>query len=281
MPLNFQRTYDLLYDFQFAELFIEELGWLQPSRKKAVPLKIEEKSYRYQGIAEAAGVVIFEVAAADGKIPEGKQRTAIHKEITDKIAENLLIFVDKERTRSLWYWVKREGSKRNIREHLYVKGQPGDLFLSKLGGLVIDITDLKHGEPSVVEIAQKLQHGFDVERVTKKFYQEYQEQHYQFIEFVQGIENEVDRRWYTSVILNRLMFVYFLQRQGFINNRDLDYLQNKLAQSKQRGEDYFYSEFLQALFFEGFAKPEAERAPEVEALIGRVKYLNGGLFVKH
>jgi len=281
MPLNFQRTYDLLDNFQFAELFIEQLGWFQPSRKKAVPLKIEKKSYRYQGIAEAAGVVIIEVAAENGKIPEGKQRTAIHKEITDKIAENLLIFVDKERTRSLWYWVKREDSKRNIQNHLYVKGQPGNLFLSKLGGLVIDITDLKCGEPSVIEIAQKLQSGFNVERVTKKFYQEFQEQHDQFLEFVQGIENEVDRRWYTSVILNRLMFVYFLQRQGFINNRDLDYLQNKLAESKQRGEDYFYSEFLQALFFEGFAKPETERAPEVEALIGRVKYLNGGLFFKH
>ncbi|MGB7441722.1 MAG: RNA-binding domain-containing protein, partial [Coleofasciculaceae cyanobacterium] len=208
-------------------------------------------------------------------------RTAIHKEITEKIAENLLIFVDKERTRSLWYWVKRENTKRYVRDHLYVKGQPGDLFLSKLGGLVIDITDLEHGEPSVVEIAQKLQSGFDVERVTKKFYKEFQEQHYEFLKFVRGIENEVDRRWYTSVILNRLMFVYFLQRKGFINNRDLDYLQNKLVESKQRGDDCFYSEFLQTLFFEGFAEPEAKRTPEVEALIGRVKYLNGGLFLKH
>jgi hypothetical protein len=70
--------------------------------------------------------------------------------------------------------------------HLYVKGQPGDLFLSKLGSLVIDIADLEVSEPSVVEIAQKLQSGFDVERVTKKFYKEFQEQHYDFLQFVQG-----------------------------------------------------------------------------------------------
>jgi hypothetical protein len=50
--------------------------------------------------------------------------------------------------------------------HLYVKGHPGDLFLSKLGSLVIDIADLENGEPSVVEIAKKLQSGFDVERIT-------------------------------------------------------------------------------------------------------------------
>ena len=277
MPLNFKRTRDLLDEFNFGELFIDVLGWFQPSTRKALPLEIEDKTYHYKRIAQASGVVVFEVLADDGKIPEAKQRTAIHKEITEKIAENLLIFVDKERTRSLWYWVKREDSKRYIRDHLHVKGQPGDLFLSKLGGLVIDITDLEHGEPSVVEIAQKLQSGFDIERVTKKFYKEFQEQHYEFLKFVGGIENEVDRRWYTSVILNRLMFVYFLQRKGFINNRDLDYLQNKFNESKQRGDDCFYREFLQTLFFEGFAKPEAERNPEIEALIGRVKYLNGGL----
>ena len=281
MPLNFQRTRDLLYEFNFGELFIDVLGWSQPSTKKAVPLEIEDKTYQYQRIAEASGVVVFEVTAKDGKIPEAKQRTAIHKEVTERIAENLLIFVDEERTRSLWYWVKREGTKRYFRDHLYVKGQPGDLFLSKLGSLVIDIADLEVSEPSVIEIAQKLQSGFDIERVTKKFYKEFQEQHYDFLQFVVGIDSEVDRRWYTSVILNRLMFVYFLQRKGFINNKDLDYLQNKLKQSQQRGENRFFSEFLQTLFFEGFAKPEAERGDEVEELVGRVKYLNGGLFLKH
>lgn len=281
MALDFSRTRDLLYDFDFGELFIDVLGWSQPSTKKALSLEIEEKSYQYKRIAEASGVVVFEVMAEDGKIPEAKERSAVHKEITERIAENLLIFVDKERTRSLWYWVKREGTKRYFRDHLYVKGQPGDLFLGKLGSLVIDIADLEVSEPSVVEIAQKLQSGFDVERVTKKFYKEFQEEHQVFLQFIRGIENEVDRRWYTSVILNRLMFVYFLQRKGFIDNGDLDYLQNKLKQSQQRGEDCFFREFLQTLFFEGFAKPEAERKPEAQALIGRVKYLNGGLFLKH
>lgn len=281
MLLNFQRTRDLLSNFQFSNLFIEELGWSKPSRQKAVTLKFDNKTYQYQKIAELSGVAIFEVTAADGNIPEAKVRVAIHQEITKLIAENLLIFVTQERTRSLWYWVKREGSKTFVRDHLYVKGQPGDLFLSKLGSLVIDITELEHGEPTVVEIAYKLQRGFDVEPVTKKFYKEFQEQHQKFLLFVKGIDNEIDRRWYTSVILNRLMFVYFLQRKGFIDNKDLNYLQNKLEQSKQKAENHFYDEFLKALFFESFAKPEFERDLSVQKLVGKVKYLNGGLFLKH
>ena len=35
----------------------------------------------------------------------------------------------------------------------------------------------------------------------------------EFIELIEGIENDKDRRWYASVLLNRLMFVYFLQRK--------------------------------------------------------------------
>lgn len=281
MLLNFQRTRDLLHNFQFKDLFIEELGWSQPSRRKAVLLEIENKTYQYQRIAEISGVSVFEVTAADGTIPEAKVRVAIHKEITSLIAENLLIFIDSKRTRSLWYWVKREGNKSYVRDHLYVKGQPGDLFLSKLGSLVIDIIELENGEPSVVEIAYKLQHGFDVEPVTKKFYKEFEKLHLQFLPLVLGIDHEADRRWYTSVILNRMMFVYFLQRKGFIDNGDLNYLQNKLEESKQRGENLFYKELLQALFFESFAKPETDRDPSVQVLVGNVKYLNGGLFLTH
>ncbi|MDZ8078952.1 MAG: DNA methyltransferase [Nostoc sp. DcaGUA01] len=281
MSLNFQRTRDLLNNFQFSDLFIEELGWSKPSRQKPVSLKLENNTYQYQKIAELSGVAIFEVTAADGNIPEAKVRNAIHQEVTKLINENLLIFITEERTRSLWYWVKREGSKSYVRDHLYVKGQPGDLFLSKLGSLVIDITELEHSEPTVVEIAYKLQRGFDVEPVTKKFYKEFQEQHQKFLLFVKGIDNETDRRWYTSVILNRLMFVYFLQRKGFIDNKDLNYLQNKLEQSKQKAENHFYNEFLKALFFESFAKPEIERDSSVQELVGKVKYLNGGLFLKH
>jgi hypothetical protein len=281
MSLDFKRTRDLLDKFNFGDLFIEVLGWSQPSTKKTVPFEVEDKTYYYKRIAEISGVVVFEITTDDGKIPEAKQRTAIHKEITERIAENLIIFVDKERTRSLWYWVKREEQKCYFRDHLYIKGQPGDLFLSKLGSLVIDIADLENGEPSVVAIAKKLQDGFDIERITKKFYREFQEQHLEFLKFVQGIDSEVDCRWYTSVILNRLMFVYFLQRKGFIDHKDLDYLQNKLKQSRQRGENRFFSDFLQALFFEGFATPEDERDLTVKELIGQVKYLNGGLFLKH
>ncbi|WP_207087794.1 Eco57I restriction-modification methylase domain-containing protein, partial [Phormidium pseudopriestleyi] len=225
------------------------------------------------------GVGVFEVSAEDGEIPNGTKRLAIYKEIADLVRENLLIFIDKNRTQCVWYWVKREGTKLYPRDHVYVKSEPCDLLLSKVSALYVSLDELE--SLSVIDVAQRLQAGLDIERVTKKFFEDFKQQHIEFLGAIRGIEKEGDRRWYTSVLFNRLMFVYFLQRKGFIDGGKTLYLQDKLEESKQRGPDLFYREFLPALFFEGFAKPLDQRSPAVMALIGDIKYLNGGLFLSH
>ena len=87
-------------------------------------------------------------------------------------------------------------------------------------------------------------------------------------------------RWYVSVMLNRLMFIYFIQKKDFLNG-DPDYLRTKLTESKVEGNDRYYTDFLCPLFFEGFAKPESERRGEMRRLLGKVPYLNGGIFQRH
>ena len=94
------------------------------------------------------------------------------------------------------------------------------------------------------------------------------------------MKSDADREWYASVLLNRLMFIYFLQKRGFIQGNSR-YLDDKLDESQARGPDRYYSEFLDALFFEGFAKPEHERSAQAKALLGPIPYLNGGLFIRH
>jgi hypothetical protein len=281
MTIDFQQTRELLQEFQFNDLFIQQMGWSFPPTEKAVLMEIDGQIYYRQMIAELSGVVVFEITAADGQIPNATTRQAIYKEIAELVRENLLIFLDGNRTQSLWYWVKREGTKIYPRDHVSIKREPCDLLLSKISALEVDLTELEAGAPSVIDIAQRLQTGFDVERVTKRFFEDFKQQHVEFLKVIRGIDNETDRRWYTSVILNRLMFVYFLQRKGFLDNGKTLYLQQKLKESQQRGTDLFYREFLQALFFEGFGKPEDERSDNTNTLIGDVKYLNGGLFLKH
>lgn len=280
--LNVNRTRDLLQDFDFQTLFIEELGWEKP-RSAAVTLwNAAGRELQGREIASLAGVTVIELIAADGEIPDSKARLAAWREVAKVHHENLLIFLDTKRTQSLWYWVKRgEKGKVHARDHYFFQGQPGDLFLSKLASLVVDVADFdEEGRASVADIAQRLKRALDVERVTKRFYNEFKEEHDRFLEQIEGITDERERRWYTSVLLNRLMFVYFLQKKRFLDKEDLDYLRNKLTASQALGPDRFYG-FLKTLFFEGFAKPADERAPEIRRLLGDIRYLNGGLFLPH
>ena len=280
--LNVVRTRDLLQGFDFKTLFSDELGWSRPTLRKPVAFQAADQDFQRVQVAELSGVVVFEVISPEVRIPDAKARAAVHKEVAKHHYENLLIFIDAQRTQSLWYWVKREAGKSYPREHWYFKGQPGDLFLSKLSSMVVEISELDEtGAVPVIEVATRLKKALDIEQVTKKFYVEFQQEHLAFLELIEGIDDERDRRWYASIMLNRLMFIYFLQKKEFINDRDADYLQNKLAESKTRGPDRYYSEFLKLLFFEGFAKPEDQRSEQARALLGKIKYLNGGLFLPH
>jgi hypothetical protein len=284
MPIQFERTRDCLKQFDFQRLFIEELGWSRPARRTPQEVNVKESRFMCRHVAELAGAVVCEVESSDGIIPDAKTRAAVHKEIAKLHHEHLLIFVDRERTQSLWYWVKRQDGKQFPRDHLFCKGQPGDLFLGKLNQMVFDLADFDaEGNVSIIDVAKRLQSALDIERVTKKFFRDFQDQHVTFLELIRGISDERQRRWYASVLLNRLMFIYFLQKKppGFLDGGNQNYLRDKLDESKQRGQDRFYSEFLQALFFEGFAKPEGKRSDAAKKLLGKIKYLNGGLFLPH
>ena len=280
--LNISRTRDLLQQFDFKTLFIEELGWSQPTNRQPVAWDFDGTRLERRQIAQLSGVVVFEVSSSDDHIPNAKTRAAIHQDISRLHHENLLIFLGQKRTQSLWYYAKREGAKSYPRDHYYFKGQPGDLFFSKLSAMVVDISELdEQGNLPVFEVANHLRKALDVERITQKFYNEFEQEHLAFLELIEGIDDERDRRWYASIVLNRLMFVYFLQRKGFINDGDTFYLQSKLNESRSRGSDLYYRDFLNSLFFEGFAKPEDKRSQKARNLLGKIKYLNGGLFLPH
>ena len=72
--------------------------------------------------------------------------------------------------------------------------------------------------------------------------------------------------------------------QGFLDGDD-QYLRNRLKRvQKERGAGQFHSfyrYFLLRLFHEGLAQPPASRKAGLDALLGKVPYLNGGIFELH
>ena len=120
----------------------------------------------------------------------------------------------------------------------------------------------------IVDVTSRVRAAFDVEKITRRFYDYFKKEHDAFLQFLQGIPAEGMQRWYVSVILNRLMFIYFIQKKNFLNG-DPDYLRNNLQRSQQNGIDQYYKAFLCPLFFEGFAKPITDRNTGDGELAGR------------
>lgn len=281
--LNIESTRNLLQSFEFKKLFIEELGWSNPISTKKIDDTIKEIRFCKQPIAELGGAVVFEITTPSGTVLEPKERLTIAKEIQKQHYENVLIFIDKDRKESIWHWLKNQNKKIVSREHFFFRHQPGDGFIAKIASLVVDISEFdKDGNIAIAEVASRIKSALDIERVVKKFFKDYQQEYVVFLELIEGIDNEADRRWYASVILNRLMFIYFLQKKMFLDNGDEKYLNNKLTHCKEQlGKNKFYTEFLHKLFFEGFAKHETQRSASTNKLVGKIKYLNGGLFLEH
>ena len=189
-----------------------------------------------------------------------------------------------DRTAQTWQWVARRDGTAAYREVSWRKGQAGDALVQKLATLAVPLAEEESLD--LAGTVGKLRDAFDRDKVTKKFFDHFKAEHKAFLGAIDGIAAESAREWYASVMLNRLMFVYFIQKKRFLAG-DEHYLRNRLNQvGKLKGKgkfQTFYRLFLLKLFHEGFNKPLKERKLEAElkALIGNVPYLNGGLFDLH
>jgi len=126
---------------------------------------------------------------------------------------------------------------------------------------------------------QKWADAFDVEKVTRKFYEDYEEIFENLQTQIIGLTDDEDKKLFVQTLMNRLLFLRFVERKGWLrfgtDDRPQNYLQ-KLLQAGPIGRQSWYNSRLKVLFFEGMAKPEHNK----QEIVGQVPYLNGGLFEK-
>ncbi len=137
-------------------------------------------------------------------------------------------------------------------------------------------------------IRAALEEAFDVGPVTREFFAEYKRIFDAAEASVSGFqdtdEGREERRSFVQTLFNRLMFVYFLQRKGWLTFKgDKDYL-NVLWRDYQADPDgaNFFAQRLDPLFFAGLNNPQSRDLNDnniaLRSLIGEVPFLNGGLF---
>lgn len=275
MPIEIGRIKKQLKRFDFDSLFIEELGW--DNHDSTLDVTIDGKTFRLSALAHKRGMIAYSCDVES--MPVYPLRRKIENKVSKTVREHLIIFLDSTKTCQIWQWVKREAGKpAACREHRFYVNQTGEALAQKLSLLVFELDEEE--ELTISDVTLRVKAGLDVEKITKRFYDIFKKEHAVFLEFIKGIPDEDLHEWYASVMLNRLMFIYFIQKKGFLHE-DQNYLANKLELMKQKGKDIYYKEFLCPLFFEGFAKPSEEREIKFNRLFGSIPYLNGGIFQKH
>ncbi len=279
MPVELGRIKECLASFDFKRLFIEELGWNHFDG--TIPVSVGAEPYLLRGVSEKRGMaVLLSSPDGEGAMADGDARRKIEREVSKTHQEHLIVFLDRANSEQRWQWVRRQpGKPLAYREFRYRKGQSGELLAQKLLGIKVALDEEE--KLTLPDITGRIKGHFDVERVTKRFYEEFRSEHDAFKKLLEGIPDQDLQRWYVSVMLNRLMFVYFIQRKGLLDG-DLHYLRNRLDRCrKEEGKDRFYRAFVCPLFFAGFAAREEDRPDKTKKLLGAVPYLNGGIFARH
>lgn len=280
MPLNAKRASQLLAKGDLRNLFIEELGWDRHNATLEIVVRVA--THKLYALGQKRGMVAYHCPTpAAQRLPDHAQRRKIEQQVAKSAHEHLIVFADAANETQIWQWVKREpGKPAACREHTFHRSQSGEALLQKISAIAFTLEEEER--LSLVDVASRARAGFDVEKITKRFYDRFQKEHTAFLKFIKGITERADHEWYASVMLNRLMFVYFIQRKGFLDG-DQNYLRNRLRRMREeQGANKFYSfyrYFLLRLFHEGLGG--RKRSGELEKLIGRIPYLNGGLFDVH
>jgi len=266
--------------FDLTGLFIEELGW---DRHQATDqFTVDGLTCAITAIAQKRGMVAFEACPVDGEpIPDYATRRKIEREVAKIAHEHLLVYTDPAETMQVWQWVKREPGRPAVcREQTFYRGHSADSLVQRLQVLAVALQDEEN--LTLFEVTGRVRQAFDVDQVTRKFYDEFKVEHAAFLKHIKGIKDTPDREWYASLMLNRLMFIYFIQRKRFLDD-DPDYLRTRLhmMQERKKKDQFltFYRHFLLRLFHEGLG--QEGRSSELDELLGRVPYLNGGLFDVH
>ena len=269
----------LIQSGDFGALF-RGMGWDNPQRREPVP--VSESGLRPVPVADKRGVTVWRVDCPDG-LPQRFEQHRVVRALKRLSRDQLIVFTSADE--HLWLWPQQRPSGVGYRlvGYAHPAASPTPALLQRLEKATFTVDEELRLTSS--DVLTRVRRSFNADKVTRSFYREFQQHHKQFAAKIEGMPTGENRRWYASVLLNRLMFIYFIQQKRFLD-ADQNYLRNRLQMVREHyGTDRFYAfyrQFLLPLFYQGLGSPDpAYEDAEVKRMIGRVPYVNGGIFEPH
>ena len=264
---------------EIRKLFVETLDFdhadmsvpLAATKDPSLPSDARLLAYR-----SGFSVLYISLDHADDNRVKTATASSAAKVIGDQIAdEPLLLFTNRDCDELHIIYPDLSGSRPKLQRMVAHRGQPGRTVVQQVANLWHD-----YGE-SGMTVSEAIRNAFSVQPVTKAFFKDYKAAYDDAVSLIADNIERADAEQFTQTLFNRLLFVHFVSRKGWLKlNGDTNYL-NALWQEYQASPSStnFYRERLRTLFFDGLNNPQSpDLSSGVQPLIGQVPFLNGGLF---
>jgi hypothetical protein len=221
--------------------------------------------------ARHAGFHVFRIVLGERLDPETIRRVASALYRHNPARRALLIFDARDETRLVVAsWGLGPGPLR-LRKLWIELDAPRRSELDILAALAVN------GAATASDLALAHIQALDREQVTGRFFAEFRRQRAALAAGLTGVPGNAggDRFDLALILLSRLLFLYFLQRKGWLDG-DTVYLRRIFEDALATGAPFFRHR-LEPLFFSALNRPSERRGRSAREL-GELPYLNGGLF---
>jgi hypothetical protein len=279
-----------------TKLFCEDLGWGEPrgftQRRLQLPSPL---SCEVQAVpvAQMSGLPVYCVEWPQERLPGVTARRAVQRALSPLSAEHVVCYLTQDGRQLAFTWARRRSDgKIELRTLPYEVGSPARTTIERLAKMAFSPDELgPTGQPSITAVTDKLNRAFDVEAVTKQFFANYRrvfdDLRKRLLAQLRADQQCPDaQRWahnYALQLLNRLMFLYFIQRKGWLGGNP-HFLRHFWESYKRSGQprDSFFSQWLRVLFFEAFNNKfhggHRHLPEDIRRVLQLAPFLNGGLF---
>ncbi len=226
-----------------------------------------------------------------GSLSLGHERTLISKLLRDHLYA-LFVFSDREQHR--WHFVNVKEGVGEVKRRLFRRitiGPEEQLRTAIERIAMLDLSTMSEdiATLSALAIQDVLDRAFDVEAVTRTFFRDYR----MTFDILQKdlLKQTGDETWahdYALQLLNRCMFLYFIQRKRWLGN-DTEFLKTFWDAYKSVEADHepdtFVSTWLTTLFFRAFNNRYGVAfnhfPSHIHDILMLAPFLNGGLFTEN
>ena len=195
--------------------------------------------------------------------------------LSDNYSDVLFVLPNREKVDAGKYKLKL--TKLNINKEEISDKNEHYTVIETLSNILYD------NEPSWRFVWKKWADAFNVEKVTEAFFEDYKAIFFSLRDKIKKQKiSQKDSHEFTLQFLNRIMFIYFVSKKGWLKYpKFMSWVWKSYKKLDKYGSDEFYVKWLNQIFFKAFnnRSHEISNLPaDVKDIIAGFPYLNGGLF---